>query len=182
MFTEDEKNIIIQAKITLRHACKTFASEYPALDWNQIFLTGGAIASLIQGGHPNDYDLYFSTDGAQKTADVILTEIYNSQIKDVDPKYTDQIGVNGKMITMKAITMKSTAQFITCIYGTPADVKKTFDYVHCCPHYDIFNDTLHISRKQYDAIVNKTLIINNYGRLKTWREDKFISRGYKKSY
>lgn len=60
----------------------------------------------------------------------------------------------------------------------PQQIKASFDYVHCTPHYSLQDKKLYISPKQYAAAKNKVLIINNAGMVKPYRESKFRERGY----
>lgn len=145
---------------------------------NYMFLAGGAITSLLQNEEPKDWDLYFKLPEPMADLAVNLNS-YNDKIADIDEKYREVYGLDGKMITNKAITMKDGCSFITMQYGTPEQVKSTFDYVHTMCHYDLSEDKLYISPKQYDACVNKKLIVNNSSVLKVYRKEKFIQRGYK---
>lgn len=149
------------------------------VDWSQFYLSGGAIASLIQDESPKDWDIYNSSP---QDADLVVEMVKKKTeyIADVDPKYTEVMGVDGKMITANAITMKDGTSFITMCGGLPAEVKKTFDYVHCTPHYDLVNKTLWISPHQYHAARYKKLIVNNPDSIRQYRLDKFLKRGYTK--
>lgn len=159
--------------------CTEWRKYNPWIDhihWQHTFLSGGAIVSLFHGDTPKDWDIYFTEEPVYVRETLINS--YQSRIADVDKEYRTVMGENGKMITENAITMKGGYSFIFKHYGKPKEVKKTFDYVHCTPHYDIWNDTLYISRHQYDACVNKTLIVNNQENVTSWRENKFKKRGY----
>lgn len=179
MFSEEYQKKIKNAKLKIESAIGTFQIKYSALPWQDMFLTGGAIASILQGEKPNDWDFYSKNSFTSVRVGDIVISRYMDSVKGVPEKYQSFIGENGKVITAKAITMEDTAQFITCMSGLPNEIKKTFDYVHCTPHYDIQEGNLYISEKQLDAILNKKLMVNNYGALKTWRQDKFERRGYK---
>lgn len=175
-FTTDEKYRINTAKEKIRSKIRRYTEDYPAIPWNNMFLTGGAIGSILRNETPNDYDIY-----CKKSSEVLLPTIkdfYFSNVKSYDEKYAHMGDGTGKLITDNAITMDNGVQFITCLVGSPEDVKKKFDYVHCCPHYDIETDTLYISRKQFDACMGKKLILNNTENLKTWREHKFLNAGW----
>jgi hypothetical protein len=178
MFTEQDKtNILaVKARIHQRIQLIRIAPYYtPDLPWDKLFLSGGAICSLLNGEEPKDWDWYFKDDAAMYKFQKHLKncELF---IKDVDPKYGD-FGINGKMITANAITMDDNNSFITMVAGLPENIKKSFDYVHCTPHYDW--GKLYISEKQYKACTNKTLIVNNIGKIKEYRQEKFIKRGWK---
>jgi hypothetical protein len=152
-----------------------WASEY-ILPWDKMYLSGGAIASIIQGETPKDFDFYFLDEFSMRKMETHL--LYkNEYIKDVDEKYRDAVGKDGKMITEKAITMKNGASFIIMQWGEPADVKSSFDYVHCTAHYSLLESKLFISPKQYRACKNKLLIANSATSSHA-RANKFIKRGY----
>lgn len=155
---------------------------YPVLlDYaDNMFISGGAIASLIQQASVNDWDIYFKDAEVSAAASTLLEKYYRDNIKDVNPKYQDFVGKDGKLITANAITMEDGLQFITMINGDPKDVRASFDYVHCMPYYDFNRDALYISEKQYDACWDKKLIVNNQHVVKPWREEKFLARGYTK--
>lgn len=177
MFSELEKKIIFKVKqqISDRFAAfKTKPYYKPELPWNKVYLSGGAIASLLQLETPKDWDFYFDDIDT-----MFLFEKHLRQcelfIADVNDKYGNY-GVNGKMITANAITMDDGNSFITKVSGTPSQVKASFDYVHCTPHF--IDGKLYISEKQFDAIVNKKLIVNNSHAVKEYRHQKFLSRGY----
>lgn len=150
-----------------------------AIDWTMFYLSGGAIASLIQDETPKDWDIYNSSS---QDADLVVEMVKKKTeyIADVDPKYTEVMGVDGKMITANAITMKDGTSFITMCGGEPTEVKKTFDYVHCTPHYEILSKLLWISPHQYHAARYKKLIVNNPDSIRQCRIDKFLNRGYTK--
>lgn len=145
--------------------------------WSQVYITGGATASLLQGGCPKDIDIYFR-DAFSMTDTVNALIKLTQYIKDVDDKYRDTVGRDGKMITERSITMLTGHSFITMHHGHPDDVRKTFDYLHCTPYYDVGTDKLYISEAQYIAAAQKILEVNNPATFTNLRENKFIKRGY----
>lgn len=181
-FTNPQVAFLGDIKRNCRDVRQRIYDRYPLLlDLvDNMFISGGAIASLIQQASVNDWDIYFKDAASEATASTILEKYYRDNIKDVDPKYHDCLGKDGKMITANAITMEDGLQFITMTNGDPKDVRASFDYVHCMPYYDFNRDALYISEKQYDACINKKLIVNNQHVVKPWREEKFLARGYTK--
>lgn len=141
-----------------------------------LFLSGGAIASLLQGDEPKDFDIYSLVSLKGFFEAKLMTDNYDD-IADVNDTYGIS-NVDGKVITPKAITMKSGIQFILMHSGTPAQIKETFDFVHCTPHFSFADNKLYISKKQYDACVNKKLIVNNPTAVNDRRIEKFKQRGY----
>lgn len=176
-FNSEETAKILAVKQRIKQRVEKFRTvPYYQIDlpWNALFLSGGAICSLLNDEEPNDWDWYFKDVDAMFKFQQHLKncELF---IKDVDPKYGD-FGTNGKMVTAKAITMDDNNSFITMISNTPEKIKKTFDYVHCTPHYEW--GKLFISKKQYNACVNKKLIVNNKDMVKEYRRQKFLKRGW----
>jgi hypothetical protein len=147
---------------------------------NHLFLSGGAIASLLQNESPNDWDMYFKIDIGFENFKSYMLNNHADMIKDVDERYRAVIGINGKMITSHAITMNDGISFIIMQYGSPKTVKETFDYVHATPHYDLAESKLYISAEQYGACVNKKLVVNNLSQVNIARNKKFLDRGYVK--
>lgn len=147
------------------------------LPLNDLILTGGVFASILQADKPKDWDFYFTDYDAMINTKLHL-ESCKEDIKDVDEEYKVAIGVDGKMITANAITMVDGSSFITMMHGTPPALKKTFDYVHCTPHYSLSLDKLFISPIQYKACVEKILYVNNPLAVTDKRINKFIARGY----
>lgn len=142
------------------------------------YLTGGAIASLIHNEKPKDWDFYCDDTTAIMDFMERIELFFMGYVKDVDEKYKEVVGQDGKMITAKAITMEDDSSFITFLTGRPEQIKKSFDFVHCMAHYNISDGKLYISKKIFDAAMNKKLIVNNQAQVRNWRVQKFLDRGY----
>lgn len=178
-FTLSEKLKITNAKETLVLALKKrfYELELP-YSTRDMFLSGGAIASILQEQMPNDFDIYF------KDAEISLSisKYFNantSQVKDISEKYREYAGTDGKTITENAITLKNGIQFITKHTGTPEKIRETFDFIHCRPYLDFDSKMLYISKSQYDACVNKMLVVNNPKAVTQHRLEKFLKKGYR---
>ena len=149
MFSEEQKVKILATKqAIIDHvvgmSAQPWMVEMRGVDWSKVYLTGGAIASLLQGEQPKDWDFYCED---YATMDAIRDGLmrHKDLVKDVDEKYKEVVGQDGKMITSQAITMNDGSSFITMITLDPKNLKKTFDYVHCMPHYNLTTKTLYIS-------------------------------------
>lgn len=174
-------DIKIKIQSKLAYASKAY-KYYEAIPWDKAYIAGGAIASMIQGEEPKDYDVYFIEEpifNIMQTVRTVLITTYKDEIEDVQEHYREYMGTDGKMITENAITMKDGISFIFKSYGAPEDMKKSFDYLHCTPHYHITENKLYISPTAYWACVAKLLIINNPFKIEQWRTDKFLKRGYR---
>jgi hypothetical protein len=182
MFSESEKNKILSVKESIiRHvvemSSQPWMEQTTAIDWNNVYLTGGAIASLLQGEVPKDWDFYCQDMTTMYAIRDMLLR-HKDKIKDVDEKYKEFYGEDGKMITSQAVTMDDNSSFITMVTMPASQMKMTFDYLHCTPHYHLVTKTLHISPAQYKAAVEKKLVVNNPNTVKEWRTQKFLQRGY----
>lgn len=189
MFREKEKENILRVKSELTRLSTVIYFKYVnkpdrliTSAFDLAFISGGAIGSLLRGEEPNDYDMYFQIDPfinvktfIELEKDNIMTtvEYYRNQGGDV---LDDEKGM--PLITENAITMKDRIQFIYKSYGTPDQIRKTFDYVHCMPYYSIGEDKLYISKEQYDLCMYKVLKINNRAAYTKHRKEKFKKRGW----
>ena len=179
-FTELDMATIIAAKATIRLKMDYLKKKIPSSHYDDMFLSGGAIASLIQNGEVNDWDVYFTNPLTQKVVIDLFTTDYHlsNDIAVVDEKYREVTGGDGRCITENAMTLKNGIQLITKHNGTPDEIRETFDFVHCKPYYHFGKDQLFISKEQYDLCHNKKLKVNNQKNVTPWRISKFEQRGY----
>ena len=177
VFTSEELMRILVIKSSIRSKMSYLKMLIPAIHYDDMFLTGGAIPSIIQDKFPNDWDVYFANADTQKAVIDLFTTHLQDEIVDVQEKYREFPGQN-KLITENAVTLKNGIQFIIKHNGTPAEVRMTFDFVHCTPYYHFGKDLLFISREQFDLCRDKKLKINNIKSVTTWRQSKFEQRGY----
>jgi hypothetical protein len=178
VFTSEEQLQILAIKSNIRSKVGYLKKLIPAVHYDDMFLCGGAIASIIQGKFPNDWDVYFTNVKTQKAVIDLFMSDHSDEIAVVDEKYREVYGHNGKIITENAMTLNNDIQFIIKHNGTPDEVRMTFDFVHCLPYYHFGKDLLFISREQFDLCRDKKLKINNMKSVTTWRQSKFEQRGY----
>jgi len=183
-FLPHEVQQILRAKESLKESIIEFNMTLNKINGgykNGYFVSGGCIASLLQGEKPRDIDVWFFSEHFAKPVIELYTNdpSYISEVAVWDEKYRQIKGHPGGMcITENAVTLRNGIQLITKHYGTPEHVRSTFDFVHCMPYYDTRDDKLFISRQQYECCIDKKLVINNTASLTTWRESKFKLRGY----
>jgi len=145
---------------------------------SKAILTGGAISSLMHNEHPKDFDLYLQDKNDIMFFKQFVNDMDKNFIQDADEKYVE-VQVEGKLVTANATTFKNGLQVITL---ATIDSRSTFDFVHCMPWYKISDHTLYISKKQYNAIINKELIKNEHPNayaLSTKRVEKYTTKGWK---
>lgn len=179
-FTDLDKAVIISIKANIRSMMIYLKEKIPSAHYDDMFLSGGAIASLIQNGQPKDWDVYFTNPLTQKVViDLFSTDyLLSDDIAIVDEKYREMTKGDGRCITENAMTLKNGIQLITKHNGTPDEIRETFDFVHCKPYYHFGQDQLFISKEQYDLCHNKKLKVNNQKNVTPWRISKFEKRGY----
>jgi hypothetical protein len=144
---------------------------------DKAILTGGAISSLMLGETPKDYDLYLQDKNDIMNFKQYVNGMNKDFIQDADEKYVE-VQVEGKLVTANATTFKNSIQVITL---ATADSRSTFDFVHCMPWYKISDHKLYISKKQYNAILNKQLIKNEHPNayaLTHKRIEKYTAKGW----
>lgn len=175
----DKKNILRVKEIIKEKIISEWFMKLTINNWvlRKMFISGGCFASLLRYEEPNDFDVYTKDISAWEQMKAFLLE-NKDHILDIDEKYSDFYGQDGKMITANAITLKNKFQFIHKIYGEPNFVRQSFDFVHCKPYYDCDEDKLYISYEQYDACINKKLIVNNTKAVTVHRTEKFTKMGY----
>ena len=187
-FTDSEIDRVLKAKVTLRdlldRKAQLFSEQYKSdvFDFLRLncWLTGGAVASLLQGQHPKDFDFYVRN--STSCSDAVLQDLfikegapYYDLVQTCNPSYMGMEQA-GRVITANAITLKAGIQIIRLANFETS--RKNFDFIHCMPYYDW--DKLYISRQQLDSILTKTLVPNPESRQLTHhRLQKFKERGWK---
>jgi hypothetical protein len=79
--------------------------------WENFYVAGGAIASLLQGETPKDVDIYCDSDSVSKKMMQELITIHRKDIKETK-EYREFYAEDGKMVSEWAVTMKNGASFI----------------------------------------------------------------------
>ena len=182
-FSENEKQNVLLTKMALKIKLSDLymTTEKLSNSFKQgWYLSGGAIGSLLRKEVPNDYDVYFITEEAGAVvANVYTNDLsYKNEVEVVNENYRDSSNLpDGRLITENAITLKTKVQLITKHYGSPDQIRKTFDFVHCLPWYDPALDKLYISKQQYDLCVSKKLLVNNIDYITSHRKNKFFEKG-----
>jgi hypothetical protein len=180
MFTDEEKIKIINVK-SLIGMKMSYIDELVAPymgGTRSYFVSGGCIASLLQDEEPKDYDVYFRDSNLLGNIKVDIEKTKPNDVAVYEEKYREVTSLTGPLITENAITLKNKIQLILKHTGEPDDIRGTFDFVHCMPYWDSSDRKLHISKQQYDLIMQKMLHINNKHTVTQHRIDKFKQRNY----
>ena len=166
------------------------------------FVTGGSIVSLLLGEAVNDYDIYFTKEEtalrvAIHYAKDKVTEITSApgtvnisvrssgiwlntsrELKSHEPKCIKPY--EPMCITGNAISLSDKVQLITKFVGTPNEVHKNFDFVHCMCYYEPFGDNLVVPVDAAISMMTKELKYRGslYPLASIIRTRKFIKRGW----
>lgn len=138
-----------------------------------IVIGGGCFASWFTEQPIKDIDVFVLDDPADQAK---IRDSMKKSFYDIRNTTEDYVREN-KFVSEVWNSDKSQIQVIFTKYKTREELIKHFDYLHCTVTYN--QDKLYITRKAYDAIMNKYLVVNNKDNLKKYREEKFLGRGYR---
>ena len=95
-------------------------------------------------------------------------------INDEKPKYRPVF------FSTNAISLSDKIQLAIRFYGSPEEIHKNYDFVHCTCWYSFFDNTLELPSRALESIINKELyyIGSKYPVCSIIRSRKFISRGW----
>lgn len=163
------------------HAKTQIEKQLP--DWVKnnayVVVAGGCFASSLQGENLKDIDIFVlghsSPVEEKRMHDTIKQKMVSSYLH-IKDNTLDYVRDNDAVSEVWTETKKK-IQFIFTHHASRKDLIKDFDYVHCTTSYQL--GKLYITRKIFDAIMNKELIVNNGKNIQQWRKEKFLGRGYK---
>lgn len=95
-------------------------------------------------------------------------------INDDKPKYRPVF------FSTNAISLSDKIQLVIRFYGSPEDIHKNYDFVHCTCSYSFFDNELTLPSRALESIINKELyyIGSKYPVCSIIRTRKFITRGW----
>lgn len=79
-----------------------------------------------------------------------------------------------------AISLSDKIQLVVRFFGSPEEIHKNYDFVHCTCSYSFFDNELNLPSRALEAIINKELyyIGSKYPLCSIIRSRKFIQRGW----
>lgn len=178
LFQEECKELKIKVKTAIFRVLTDFRFSVREVMSNALILSGGSISSLYHGEKVKDYD-FWSKHNIHITE---LSKLIKDEAKDI---ITDDMGANyggvfeeaGFYESVNALTLRNRMQFITISDYERA--RKSFDYIHCMPYYDIHSDRLYISMEQWKCIRNKKLVRQHLDKVPSnHRVAKYKERGW----
>lgn len=95
-------------------------------------------------------------------------------VNDEKPKYRPVF------FSTNAISLSDKIQLVMRFYGTPEEIHKNYDFVHCTCCYSFLDNELTLPSRALESIINKELyyIGSKYPVCSIIRTRKFISRGW----
>lgn len=190
MFSPEEKTRIQTVKENIHKQIEFSFEELRGLEGatsleqmirEKFVVSGGISASIFTSTAIKDIDLYYRetvvVNDLNEQMNRLFDEdgLYHHFVKEVNPAYN--VGtVNGKLITVNAITLKNNMQLIK-LAGIK-ECQEIFDFKHCLPIYDIKNNIYKISRNSFDALSTKKLMMHHNSATKPHRVEKFRARGW----
>lgn len=149
-------------------------------------IAGGVFASIFHKEKINDIDVFIlgehhiisSEDWITPNYDAFSTLIrYKEGLWNVKFRLNEEDKYHNPHVFGTATHKESGIQYVMTDHLTRQDLLKDFDFVHCTVSYH--EGKLNINRGAYDAIANKHLVPQNRKKkIKQWRQDKFIRRGW----
>lgn len=98
--------------------------------------------------------------------------------------YSDKEKESGKyrpvFLSSNAITLSDDVQLIIRFYGSPDEIHKNYDFVHCTNYWVSSSDELTLRPKALEALLTKELVYigSRYPLASIIRTRKFIKRGF----
>lgn len=143
---------------------------------------GGRIRIWIQSqgmaGEDTDHDEYhyFEGDADPSNAESFVDKAVEAMKQDDDgkPPYRPVF------LTSNAITLSDKVQFIIRFYGSPEEIHKNYDFVHCTNYWTSKDGKLTLPAEALEAILAKELVYrgSKYPIASIIRTRKFINRGW----
>lgn len=119
---------------------------------------------ILEEGKEDDKDFWSLVKGLEPT----------EKKKDKKKKYRPIF------VSSNAITLSDDIQVIIRFYGTPEEVHKNFDFVHCTNYFVPATGELSLNRDALESIIFKELryIGSRYPMASIFRAKKFLKRGW----
>jgi hypothetical protein len=83
-------------------------------------------------------------------------------------------------LSTNAISLSDKIQIVIRFYGSPEEIHKNYDFIHCTCWYSFLDNSLELPAKALEAIINKELyyVGSRYPLCSIIRTRKFINRGW----
>lgn len=167
-----------------------------------MYITGGAIVSLLNNEEPNDYDYYFTNKEDLITVSQYFINKMNQKLNNkielreeleeeegrvkafIESSGVAKIkykkGYQPFIVTSNAITLSDDVQIVIRFYGEPDQVHEYYDFVHCTNYFIPHKNELVLPQGALQSILTKelTYVGSKYPLASIVRTRKFIQRGF----
>jgi hypothetical protein len=149
--------------------------------WNAHHDTNQAVVDVVEG---ESVKVFIRSHGIAE--DAALSDLERTRRglglppKD-EKKEKDEKPYKPVFLSANAITLSDGVQIINRFFGSPEEVHKNFDFVHCTNSYYPYKRELKLPSKALESYIYKELkyIGSRYPIASILRTRKFINRGYK---
>jgi hypothetical protein len=169
---------------------------------NHTICAGGAITSMLMGTKVNDYDFYFDSFEAVRSVLSYFTKKENGVVGWYSAPFTNIKGESESRVFLQAadgmvataekskysarffsdnaISLNGKVQLILRFYGTPEQIFKNYDFIHCTCYWSSSTGIV-APKKALESILTKELYYQGslYPICSILRIRKFIKRGWK---
>jgi hypothetical protein len=105
----------------------------------------------------------------------------NDPMVETDKPNDEKLKYRPIFFSTNAISLSDKIQLVIRFYGSPEEIHKNYDFVHCTCCYSFMDNELTLPSKALESIINKELYYtgSRYPVCSIIRTRKFISRGWK---
>lgn len=158
-----------------------------------IYISGGAICSLLLDEKPRDYDIYFNSVIVLEdliyyyVPTIKIDKQYITTVRkfNIDEKFVDTVipltnGACGIKITKTALILDTNLQIVINRIGNINDITQQMDFIHCTNYYDYAYDKLVLNKPALTSILTKELQYQgqHFSINSLYRLQKFIQKGF----
>ena len=134
-------------------------------------------AGMLSESTEKDYRYFETTDPDSMDTDAFIetaTDILKEDDQNNKPKYRPIF------VSSNAITLSNKLQLVTRFCGTPEEIHKNFDFVHCTNYWTSKDEKLVLNQAALESLLTKTLhyIGSKYPLTSIIRTRKFIKKGF----
>jgi len=126
----------------------------------------------------DDYQYFEGTDPRDPASDIFVNKVFNVSglefVKENRGKYRPIF------LSSNAITLSDDVQLIIRFYGSPDEIHKNYDFVHCTNYWVSKTNELVLRPKALEVLLTKELVYvgSRYPLASIIRTRKFIKRGF----
>lgn len=162
------------------HETALAVANYYVDRWNK-YDHGSSTASVVVDEETKRIKIYIQSYGVAEEVENNPVFLEGGEVKEKKKKERDKKKYRPVFLSANAITLSDKIQLITRFYGTPEEVHKSFDFVHCTCYYLPSKRELVLPDEALQSYIFKELkyVGSLYPIASILRTRKFIKRGWK---